>query len=75
MGETKKLKRCPCGEVPKELHIITEHEHPKYAIACGMCCGEWFIEFRNNYESLNSGRAMELAVVAWNESTRDGVME
>lgn len=64
------LLPCPCGSTPTKLHISGEHHGPKWAHCTGDCCGEWSIEYRNNYTPLDTPETMELAVAAWNEATR-----
>ena len=63
------LKSCPCGATPDALHISGEVK-AKWAFVSGSCCGEWSIEYRNNYADLSSPEAMELATTAWNEAPR-----
>ena len=65
------LKSCPCGQ-PLDGLIITENgQGTKYANVAGNCCGEWMIEFRTNYESLESKKCMQLAISAWNSAPRE----
>lgn len=64
------LARCPCWKIPHDLGIDAEHDRPKYARACGTCCSEWWIEFRNQYHEINSAESFELAKKAWNEAPR-----
>jgi len=66
----KLLKRCPCGSDPVKLCIIDAGQGGKYAYATGPCCNEWHVEFRTDYENLESDKCMELAIKAWNSSPR-----
>jgi len=63
------LKKCGCGKIPKGLSIITS-SGGKWAFTCGDCCGEWFIEFRLDYNDIDSEEANALAVKWWNEAPR-----
>lgn len=67
--EALQLKSCPCGATPTALQI-TGDEQAKWAHVSGNCCGEWEIEYRNNYTKLASTEAMTLAAAAWNEAPR-----
>lgn len=64
------LARCPCGEIPHSLGIISEQSTPKCDLVTGNCCSEWKIEFINNYHLTNSDQCMELAIAAWNKAPR-----
>jgi hypothetical protein len=64
------LKPCPCGKIPSKLDISGEI-FPKYAYA-SCPCGDWSIEFSNDYERLDSDKAKELAAESWNEANRGG---
>lgn len=68
--ERDRLVVCPCGSVPTALNVTGEFLSPKSARASGNCCGEWEIEFRNNYTPIDSNEGMALAVKAWNDATR-----
>jgi hypothetical protein len=61
------LKKCPCGQIPNELHI-EEHLSGKWINVYGSCCGEWIIETRNNYATGDD--MLENATRAWNDSPR-----
>lgn len=63
------LKKCPCGKTPEGLHIADGYT-AKWAYVSGMCCNEWEIEFRTNYDALDSADCMESAITAWNGATR-----
>ena len=67
--EALQLKSCPCGATPTALQI-TGDEQAKWAHVSGNCCGEWEIEYRNDYTKLASAEAMTLAAAAWNEAPR-----
>lgn len=62
-------KPCPCGKTPVKLILYPSHT-TKYATAAGNCCSEWFIEFNTGYNDLDTDECMELAIEAWNNSTR-----
>lgn len=64
------LLSCPCGETPKKLIICDAGQGGKWANVTGDCCAEWTIEFRTQYEKLDSNECMELAIEAWNEAPR-----
>ena len=66
----KQIKPCPCGAIPKELLLYDANQGSKYAFVQGDCCGEWMIEFRSNYLDLESDECKELALLAWNGSSR-----
>ena len=65
-----KLKPCPCGEIPENLSI--DDSDCKWFTCCGDCCGEWFIEFRSGYLSMerDKEKIMEMATDEWNETKR-----
>jgi hypothetical protein len=67
-----KLKRCPCGKIPKGL-TISEGNCSKWAYVSGSCCGEWEVEFFTDYNELPSQKCLELATEAWNGANRDGL--
>ncbi len=64
------LKPCPCGKTPTGL--IIESTNAKWFRCSGICCGEWEIEFRSNYNNPNpdSDEAEKLAIKAWNDAPR-----
>ena len=64
-----KLQKCPCGQIPTDLNI-EEGSSCKYGFASGDCCGEWLIEFRTEYQKLNSKKCKDLAKNAWNGALR-----
>lgn len=64
------LLSCPCGSVPTALNLLGSSQGGKWALASGNCCGEWFVEFRTDYHSLDSSDCMSLAVTSWNLSPR-----
>ncbi len=64
------IKPCPCGKTPTKLSLSYNGQGTKYAEASGSCCGEWMIEFRTGYHSLNSKECIELAIIAWNKTPR-----
>ncbi len=65
-----KLKPCPCGKTPDNLHISNCGQGTKYAMASGDCCYGWFVEFRANYEDFDSDECMILAIEEWNFMSR-----
>jgi len=68
--KTTQLKRCPCGTVPTALGTSDTGQGGKYANTYGICCGDWEVEFRTNYHSVNSSEYQDLAIKAWNNATR-----
>lgn len=64
----KTLAPCPCGRPLEEL-IITEGIG-SYAYVCGMCCGEWNIEFHTGFTDLDSEECKQKAKAAWNRALR-----
>ena len=63
------LKSCPCGKTPTALQI-TSSGNSKWAWVSGNCCGEWNVEFRTQYNPLDSPECMNLATEAWNSAER-----
>ena len=68
-SECSYLLACPCGKVPNDVFVV-EGDSCKRAYVAGICCGEWHIEFRTNYEDLKSEKCKKLAIKAWNEAPR-----
>lgn len=66
---TNELKPCACGHVPEGLRIEGEVK-AKFARVCGECCGEWIVEFRNDYCPLDSEQSWDRAAQAWNSAPR-----
>ena len=64
------LAICPCGKVPNDLFIVDTGQGGKWALVCGSCCGEWYIEFRTGYNDLGSAECKRLAQEAWNAAPR-----
>lgn len=64
------LAPCPCGQTPTRVDIYDACQGGKWANVVPNCCGEWMIEFRTNYEKLDSEACMELARAAWNAAPR-----
>jgi len=64
------LAPCPCGKTPTEIGVYDANQGGKWAFAVPNCCGEWLIEFRSNYEALDSDKCKELAIDAWNIAPR-----
>ena len=65
-----KLLPCPCGEIPSGVGVTSAGQGGKWAWVNGDCCGVWCIEFRTDYNALDSSECLELAVEAWNEALR-----
>jgi len=65
-----KLKQCPCGKTPEKLFIADAGQGGKWAYVYGGCCGIWEIEFRTEYNDLESAECYKLAAEAWNEAPR-----
>ena len=66
----RNLKPCPCGDTPKRLILSESPSGVKWAYASGDCCGSWEVEFRTQYNPLNSQPCKELAREAWNSNPR-----
>lgn len=66
----KKLKPCPCGETPTKLFITDAGQGGKWAYVYGDCCGAWEIEFRTEYNALDSDECYRLAIEDWNDAPR-----
>lgn len=62
------LEPCPCGKTPKMLMVELETSK-KRGHTFGDCCGEWMIEFNNNY-NVDKEKMADKAKVAWNRATR-----
>jgi len=67
---TAALLACPCGAVPKNLSVQGDGMADKWGTVSGDCCGEWSIEFRNQYAGIPSEESTALATVAWNAAPR-----
>lgn len=71
-----KINPCPCGKTPTKIYSQAESGNkPKWAYACGNCCSEWCIEFRNGWRELGSPESDTLAIEAWNDATRKTLPE
>ena len=68
-----KLTKCPCGEVPAELHISPTISS-KYAYAAPNCCGEWQIEFHTVKYDIDSEETQQAAIAAWNDAPRGDLL-
>lgn len=68
--ELRELAPCPCGKTPAGLVVQGDGGSEKWAQVSGNCCGEWSIEFRNQYAPIPGDESMSLAVSAWNDATR-----
>jgi hypothetical protein len=69
---TPALKPCPCGKTPENLSF-TEGYSSKYGYVSGVCCGDWSIEFRTDYNQLkpeNRPELEKLMAEAWNSALR-----
>jgi len=69
--QQKYLAQCPCGKTPTDVQICDAGQGGKWAIVKPNCCGEWMIEFRTNYNQLESEECKKLAVEAWNSAPRE----
>ncbi len=63
------LQLCPCGQTPSALWVYPSNTC-KYAYVSGDCCGEWNLEFRTEYNDLDSDACMNLAIHYWNHAVR-----
>ena len=63
------LLDCPCGKTPTELNLI-EGSTCKWAHVTGNCCGEWNVEFRTEYNKIDTDECMKLAIDEWNRAPR-----
>ena len=61
------LQPCPCGETPKELFLTYNGQGTKWAEA-SHC--DWSVEFRTNYDPLDSESCIKSAGEAWNAAPR-----
>jgi hypothetical protein len=62
------LRQCPCGKTPESLIIVDSHSPDRYDYVGGDCCGEWLVEFKNDYKD---GEELDkLMVKAWNNQER-----
>ena len=68
----QKLKPCPCGKTPETLHIADNGS--KWAYVSGNCCNGWSIEFRTQYNRIETDECMALAIEAWNEAERSSLL-
>ena len=64
------LKCCPCGKIPEGLGIAESPSGSKFGYVSGYCCGMWEIEFRTDYNGLDTDECMKRAVQMWNETER-----
>jgi hypothetical protein len=65
------IKPCPCGKTPEKLRTEGDHAKPKWAIV-SCPCGEWMIEYRNDYKPMHGPQSNKLAEQAWNAAPRIG---
>lgn len=65
----EKLKKCPCGKEPKRLFFTFQDSSQKWGHAWGDCCGDWEVQFKNNYE-LDYDKQYQNAVKQWNSLPR-----
>jgi len=70
-----KLKRCPCGQIPKNLILSESASSPKYANVSGDCCQYWEVEFRTEFHSINFEEEKKWAIEAWNDAPRDKLLD
>jgi hypothetical protein len=69
-SELSGLLSCPCGRPIDDIFIADAGQGGKWAWVSGNCCGEWSIEFRTQYNALDSEECKKLAIAAWNEAPR-----
>lgn len=67
------LRRCPCGEIPKDLELQTRTP-AKYVHVAGTCCSAWVIEFRADFET-DERRLLLDAAAAWNGAPRSQALD
>lgn len=70
MRKADELAPCPCGSTPSALNVTGEFHSPKYGRVSGNCCGEWEIEFRNQYCEIGGIESTAKATKAWNDASR-----
>lgn len=71
-----KLKECPCGKVPTELNIERQESTAgKWGYVSGGCCDWWQIEFRLQYDKVDSEEAKKRASITWNNAPRKAYKE
>lgn len=70
-----KLVPCPCGKTPTRLHVNDAGQGMRWAHVAGNCCGDWELEFRTEYNALDSEKCYQLAVERWNEAPRSAAPE
>lgn len=68
--EVELIKPCPCGKIPDKIYAVDNGQGRKWAQAYGNCCGEWSVEFRTEYNEIDSDKCNKLAIEAWNEAPR-----
>jgi hypothetical protein len=66
---SKRLKKCPCGQVPEDLTLCSG-ACTSWGYAAGNCCNEWSIEFRLGTARIDSPEASALARAAWDQAPR-----
>ena len=59
--------RCPCGQIPSR--ILGGETLVKWAYAYGDCCGEWSVEYRQEW-ARSQEEADKLAREAWDAAAR-----
>jgi len=64
------MKKCGCGKTPTELYITDAGQGGKWAMVSGVCCGEWMVEFKTQYNGLRSDECMALAIESWDDAPR-----
>ena len=69
--ELPEIAKCPCGKTPNSLGIMADTSRPKWAFVYPDCCEEWHIEFRANYNHIDSFECKHLAFTAWNNAPRE----
>lgn len=64
----KEIYPCPCGQTPVALMCEVDSNR-KRGHVFGDCCGEWQVEFSNNYTQ-DKEKMGERARKAWNAAQR-----
>lgn len=66
--ERREIYPCPCGQQPIALMVEIDRDR-KRGHTFGDCCGEWIVEFNNNYTA-DKDKMAEKARRAWNRAPR-----
>ena len=68
--DENRLLLCPCGDYPTVLIITDAGQGGKWAHVHGDCCSQWTLEFRTEYNDIESDACTALATSAWNQASR-----